>query len=220
VNQSEFRVRLAKRARRAGVPIPAELADRLEIYYRLLTSWNMKINLTGLNLSETTPESIDRLLIEPLVAARHVQAGVTRMLDIGSGGGSPALPLALTIPGVRLVMVESKTRKSVFLREAVRALDLTQAEVVTARFEELLSRPDLHETQDLVTVRAVRIEPSLFTTVQAFTRPKGVVFLFRGSGQDPSGNFSPLLTWKATYPLVDQHRSRLVILEKRRIAGR
>lgn len=220
MSQSEFRVRLIKRARRAGVPVPAELADRLEIYYRLLTSWNTKINLTGLNLSETTPESIDRLLIEPLVAAKHVPTGVSRMLDIGSGGGSPALPLALTIPGVRLVMVESKTRKSVFLREAVRALDLTDAEVVTARFEELLSRPDLHETQDLVTVRAIRVEPSLFTTVQAFTRPRGAVFLFRGSGPEPSGSLSPLLTWKATYPLVDLHRSRLMILEKRSIVGR
>ena len=161
--------------------VPQELAERLEIYYRLLTLWNSKINLTGLNLSETTPESIDRLLIEPLVAAKHAPPGVTRMFDIGSGGGSPALPLALSIPGVRLVMVESKTRKSVFLREAVRALDLTGAEVVTARFEELLSRPDLHETQDLVTIRAVRLEARLFTSVQAFTKPKGVVFLFRST---------------------------------------
>ena len=192
------------------------LADRLEIYYRLLTQWNSKINLTGLNLSETTPESIDRLLIEPLVAAKHVPAGVSRMLDIGSGGGSPALPLALSISGVRLVMVESKTRKSVFLREAVRALDLAGAEVVTARFEELLSRPDLHETQDLVSVRAVRIEARLFTTLQAFTRPGGAVFLFRGSKAALPGDvFSPLLTWKASYSLLDSHLSNLMILEKR-----
>jgi 16S rRNA G527 N7-methylase RsmG len=90
VNRSEFRDRLVRRARRAGVLVPTELATRLEIYYRLLASWNTKINLTGLNLSETTPESIDRLLIEPLVAARYVQPGVLTMLDVGSGGGSPA----------------------------------------------------------------------------------------------------------------------------------
>ena len=201
--------------------LPAGLAERLEIYYRLLASWNTKINLTGLNLAETTPESIDRLVIEPLVAAKHVPTGVCRMLDIGSGGGSPALPLALTIPGVRLVMVESKIRKSVFLREAVRALDLAGAEVVTARFEELLSRPDLHETQDLVTVRAVRIEAGLFTPLQAFTKPAGTVFLFRGSASGPpGGSLSPLLTWKATYPLVEPHRSRLMILEKNSAAWR
>ena len=49
------------------------------------------------------------------------------MIDIGSGGGSPAIPLALAVPGLRLLMVESKTRKSVFLREAVRALGPDEA---------------------------------------------------------------------------------------------
>ncbi|NOT26260.1 MAG: 16S rRNA (guanine(527)-N(7))-methyltransferase RsmG [Acidobacteria bacterium] len=197
------------------------MADRLEVYYRLLASWNTKINLTGLNLADTTPESIDRLLVEPLVAAKYVPPGVARMIDIGSGGGSPAIPLALAIPGVQLVMVESKTRKSVFLREAVRALELPDAEVVTARVEELLARPDLHETQDLVTVRAVRIEASLFTTLQAFTKPGGSVFMFRGAAADPQwGDFSPLLTWRATFPLVEATRDRLLVFEKRKASLR
>lgn len=221
MKQSEFRGRLEKRARRSGVSLTATLAERLEVYYRLLASWNSKINLTGLNLAEATPESLDRLLVEPLVAAKQVPAGISRMIDIGSGGGSPAIPLALTIPGVHLVMVESKTRKSVFLREAVRALELPDVEVITARVEEVLARPDLHETQDLVTVRAVRVEAGLFTTLQAFTKPSGHVFLFRGAASDPNWDaFSPLLTWKATYPLVESTRGRLLIFEKRKATGR
>jgi 16S rRNA (guanine527-N7)-methyltransferase len=214
VRTNEFKDRLVRRAHRAGISIPDDLATQLEVYYRLLTSWNAKINLTGLNLSENGHEVIDRLLIEPIVAARHVPAGTARMLDIGSGGGSPALPLALATTGVRLVMVESKTRKSVFLREAVRALEL-EAEVVTARFEELLARPDLHETQDLVSIRAVRIDQAVFSTLQAFTKPRGVVFLFRSSGASKHVESStPLLAWKATHPLIESLRSQLVVLEK------
>ena len=49
--------------------------------------------------------------------------------DIGSGGGSPAIPLKLARPTLPLPMVESKTRKAVFLREAVRALGLARREV-------------------------------------------------------------------------------------------
>ena len=56
-------------------------------------------------------------------------------------------------------MVEVKTRKAVFLREAVRELALKDAEVETSRFEELLSRPEMHESADIVTIRAVRVEP-------------------------------------------------------------
>jgi len=200
--------------------VSPELEARLEAYFRLLSVWNMKVNLTGLKLSDMAPEALDRLLIEPLVGARYVPAGATRMLDIGSGGGSPAIPLALATPRLRLMMVESKTRKSVFLREAIRALDLKGADVATARFEELLSRPDLHEAHDLVTIRAVRIEARTLMALQAFARPGGLVFLFRGSvAADPSETVTPPLFWTATYPLLESLRSRLVVLEKRAMGG-
>lgn len=221
MNKREFQDRLTRRARRAGVTLSAELGAQLEVYYRLLATWNTKINLTGLKLSEeVSPDAVDRLLIEPLVAARYVPGRTSRMLDVGSGGGSPAIPLALALPQVRLLMVESKTRKSVFLREAIRALGLQDAEVVTARFEELLARPDLHEAHDLVTVRAVRVEARALLTLQAFAKPAGLLFLFRGSGtSDPSESVTPPLAWKATYPLIESLRSRLVVLEKRATPG-
>jgi len=220
LTRREFQDRLARRARRAGVTLTPELADQLEAYYRLLATWNTKINLTGLRLSEISPDALDRLLIEPVVAAKYVSPRTSCMLDVGSGGGSPAIPLALAIPKVRLLMVESKTRKSVFLREAVRALGLKDTDVATARFEELLARPDLHEAHDLVTIRAVRVEARVLGTLQAFAKPGGLVFLFRGSGHsDPSESVTPPLAWKATYPLIESLRSRLVVLEKRAVAG-
>lgn len=220
MNSREFQRRLGRRARRAGLTLTVELAAQLEAYYRLLTIWNAKINLTGLKLSEASPDAIDRLLIEPVVAARYAPMKAARMLDVGTGGGSPAIPLALAVPCASLLMVESKTRKSVFLREAVRTLGLKAAEVVTARFEELLARPDLHETLDLVTVRAVRIESRMLLTLQAFAKPGGLVFLFRGAGtSDPSESVTPPLAWKATYPLIESLRSRLVVLEKRATTG-
>jgi 16S rRNA (guanine527-N7)-methyltransferase len=218
VNAREFRERLTRRAKRAGITVPAELVSQLEIYYRLLATWNRKINLTALNLEEPTDEAFDRLLVEPLVAARHAPAGVKRMLDVGTGGGSPAIPFALAVPGVSLLMVESKTRKSVFLREAIRALGLPGADVATARFEELLARPDLHEAHDLVTIRAVRIETRVLLGLQAFLRPGGQLFLFRAQGStDRPETAPPPLTWVATYPLVESLRSRLVVLSKRHL---
>ena len=211
----EFQDRLARRARRVGVALSPALATSLESYYRLLVTWNQKINLSGLNLLEPTPEALDRLIIEPLVAAKHAPPGVSRMIDIGSGGGSPAVPFALAIPGLRLLMVESKTRKSVFLREVTRTLDMVHADVVTARYEELLSRPDLHEAHDLLTIRAVRVETRVLMSLQAFVKPKGQIFLFRSTSGDAPESLTPPLAWQATYPLLESLRSRLVVLEKR-----
>jgi 16S rRNA (guanine(527)-N(7))-methyltransferase RsmG len=195
--------------------IRQELGTQLEIYYRLLSNWNKKINLTGLNVGEVTPEAIDRLLIEPLVAASHVRPTVRTVLDIGSGGGSPAIPVALALPDVSLLMVEAKTRKSVFLKEALRALDLRRGDVITSRFEELLTKPRLHEAHDLLTIRAVRIESRVLMSMQAFVRPSGEIFLFRTTaGASGPASVTPPLAWKASFPLLEQ-ASSLVILEKR-----
>jgi 16S rRNA (guanine(527)-N(7))-methyltransferase RsmG len=217
VSSREFQERLARRARRAGLTIRPELGAQLEIYYRLLSTWNKKINLTGLNLSEFGPESLDRLLIEPLVAASHVRPAVRSVLDIGSGGGSPALPLALALPDVTLLMVEAKTRKSVFLREALRALGLARGEVITSRFEELLAKPRLHEAHDLLTIRAVRVEARVLMSLQAFVRPGGEIFLFRTTvaASGPAA-VTPPLAWKASFPLLEQG-STLVVLDKKQV---
>jgi 16S rRNA (guanine527-N7)-methyltransferase len=196
--------------------VSTDLSAALETYYRLLATWNSKINLSGLNLADPTPEALDRLLIEPLVAARHAPTGTTRLIDIGSGGGSPAIPFALSLPGLRLLMVEAKTRKSVFLREAARALGMHDAEVASSRFEELLARPDLHEAHDVLTIRAVRLEPRVLMSLQAFIRPGGLLFLFRSTtASDATSMVMPPLAWRATYPLLESLGSRVVILEKR-----
>ena len=216
----EFQDRLGRRARRAGAVLSDELGTKLEAYYRLLATWNQRINLTGLDLADVTPEALDRLLVEPLVAATHVQPGVARLIDIGSGGGSPAVPLTLAIPKSHLLMVESKTRKSVFLREVVRELKLN-ADVVTSRFEELLTRPDLHEAHDALTIRAVRIEARVLSSLQAFVKPNGSLLLFRGgSGTDVPDILNPPLVWTGTYPLLESLQSHLVILAKRTVGRR
>ncbi len=215
MSSREFQDRLARRARRAGVVLPPSLGPRLEIYFRLLAAWNEKMNLTGLDLAEQGPAAIDRLLIEPLVAARHASP-TTKMIDIGSGGGSPAIPLALALSVRHVLLVEAKTRKSVFLKEALRALEMTDAEVVTSRFEELLAKPELHEAHELLTLRAVRVESAVLMNLQAFVRPGGELFLFRAaSGAGSPGSLMPPLSWKATYPLLESQGSRLVVLRKR-----
>ena len=215
----EFREKLNRRAKVAGITLETELVAKLEIYYQLLTKWNAKINLTAFRLTpEGDDAAIDRLLIEPVVAARYVPENARTLLDAGSGGGSPALPLKLASRNLALRMVEVKTRKAVFLREAVRALNLKDAEVETSRFEELLPRAELHEALDLVSIRAVRVELRTLNTLQAFLRPGGKLMLFRGAGKnDLEDSPPPPLAWMATYPLVDSLHSKLVVLSKTRV---
>jgi 16S rRNA (guanine527-N7)-methyltransferase len=208
----DFPTRLSRRAGRAGVFIPDELAEQLVKYYELLVRWNRKINLTSL---ENPDQAIDRLLLEPLIAARYLPSPWSKVMDIGSGGGSPAIPLKLATPGIKLMMVEVKARKSAFLREACRQLRLDHTRVENARYEELLARPELHEAHDVVGLRAVRVESRVLTSLQAFLKPGGTLMLFRGPGGPESPAFVPPLEFAATYPLIESLRSRLTLLTKR-----
>ncbi len=187
----------------------------MEAYFRLLELWNDKINLTALPLREAQDQAIDRLLIEPLVAAKFLPGPDCRVLDVGSGGGSPAIPMKLALPRLLMWMVEAKTRKCAFLREAIRQLALYDTVVENARYEELLTRPDLHEAMDVITVRAVRVEVRVLLILQAFVRPGGQIFLFRGrSGPDVPTALTPPLAWQATHRLFDSFDNRLVIIRK------
>jgi 16S rRNA (guanine527-N7)-methyltransferase len=207
----DFRTRLARRAKKAGVFLHDELSSQLTCYYDLLSRWNRKINLTALDDAD---DAIDRLLLEPVLAARYLPPGVGSLMDIGSGGGSPAIPLKLCVPAASLTMVEAKARKSAFLREAVRVLHLEQSSVENARYEELLTRPELHEAFDVLSLRAVRVEVRTLLTLQAFVRPGGLLFLFRGAGGPDSPDVVPPLRWTGTFPLIEALQSRLTLLQK------
>jgi 16S rRNA (guanine527-N7)-methyltransferase len=173
---------LRERARSHGVLLPDVLIPKLLSYYSLLMRWNARMNLTSL----TNPtQAIDRLLLEPVKAGQNVPAG-RAVVDLGSGGGSPAIPLALACGARSLLMIESKARKAAFLREAVRHVGLPAA-VECARFEDVL--PKLRKSADLVSIRAVRVDEPLLALVRPALAPGGEAVLFASTAADigPTG---------------------------------
>lgn len=174
------------------------MLEPLEAYFRLLAQWNAKINLTALPLEVPTDETFDRLLVEPLAASRQIERVLSQFkgtpnpvwFDLGSGGGSPAIPLKIARPALALTMIESKERKSAFLREAVRTLGLSKAEVLNCRFEDAGKQMGHEVAADLVTVRAVRTDDELFETAATLLNNNGRLLMFRPAHSpmaDPGG---------------------------------
>jgi 16S rRNA (guanine527-N7)-methyltransferase len=162
----------------APVPVVA-LLELHERYIQLLTKWNRTINLTSLKLEPISDEAIDRLLVEPIAASQKADNSDTNIIDLGTGGGSPAIPFWIQLPASRITMVESRSRKCAFLNEAVRQIRPGQGMALDNRFEELLEQhPQLAASADIVTVRAVRLDEPTSALIGSLLKPQGRVFHF------------------------------------------
>ncbi len=141
----------------------------------LVTKFDRAAGLTSFGSRE---ERTLRYFAEPLAVLNWVpEDGLA--IDIGSGGGSPALPLAIARPMLEWVLVESNGRKSFFLEEAVRALGLDKVRVHRGRFEAMEPR----KRADLVTCRAVNLEPSTQRKLVSSLYPKGRFLWFGGEAR-------------------------------------
>jgi 16S rRNA (guanine527-N7)-methyltransferase len=135
----------------------------------MLLDWNRSVNLTGARTMDEVLAQIaagDALLAVPW-------AGIGVVIDIGSGGGLPALPMAIAMPQVHFTLLEANARKSAFLEQAAAALKLTNVAVAAGRAEELGRQPGLREQFDRAISRAAAPPAVLLELALPFVRPGG-----------------------------------------------
>jgi len=203
---SDLPARIGARAALAGVDVVPSLANALAAYIRLLARWNQTINLTALRVDPPDEDAIDRLLVEPLAAVAALDPHDEFIVDVGSGGGSPALPMKLAAPACRFLLVESKARKAAFLREAVRQLRLEGVTVDNRRLDDVAASR-LQPRADVATMRAVKVEAGVIAALREILNPRGRVFAFVGAEGDPafpsaSSKFRPLVPDRGTQLVV------------------
>jgi 16S rRNA (guanine527-N7)-methyltransferase len=121
-------------------------------YAQVLADWNAHTNLTAIS----TPEAIYRRhFLDSLSLVRFWGDPPARLIDLGSGGGFPGVPLKIVRPELRLTLVDSVAKKTAFLNHLVQELGLEGVQVRTARAEELGRDPAEREQYDVVTARAL-----------------------------------------------------------------
>lgn len=158
--------------------LPAALPERLSVYLELLLKWNSRVNLTAIRGPE---EIVARHFGESLFAAAALyptmeQAAGT-LIDLGSGAGFPGLPIKLWAPPLSLTLIEAQQKKSVFLKEVVRALELEGVEVYSGRAEEASF------TAETVTLRAVEKFADALPVAAGLVAEGGRLALLVGSEQ-------------------------------------
>jgi 16S rRNA (guanine527-N7)-methyltransferase len=154
-------------------PLPATVERFLE----LLGDANRHVNLVSRRLTREELRGHAREALEalPLLPSPRPGRGL-RLLDLGSGGGFPAIPILLARLDIEGVLVESTAKKGVFLRHAIRELGLT-AEVVNARFPGAFPMRDVPRF-DILTSRAVADAGTLVRTARPILSPGAVALLW------------------------------------------
>jgi 16S rRNA (guanine527-N7)-methyltransferase len=118
--------------------LDATQAGRFETYVSLFVRWGARVNLTSIRDEEGI---LSRHFVESIACARALPEGISTLLDFGSGGGFPGIPIALCRPEIAVTLAESQGKKAAFLQEAVRVLGLSakvqaqRAELLETRFE-------------------------------------------------------------------------------------
>src|SRR5215210_621001 len=123
--------------------------NALALYKSELLKWTAKVNLIG----PEARENLDEHIAEALTAAEILKPE-GEVLDFGSGGGLPAIPMAIASPGARFHLVEADQKKWAFLKFAVRECELN-CQVHGDRLQRLIPRLDPQQKFSLVTSRAV-----------------------------------------------------------------
>lgn len=113
-------------------PLGPELTGRFETYLSLFIRWNARMNLSAVRGED---EILARHFVESIACAR-VLPQVRTLLDFGSGGGLPGIPIALCRPEIEVTLAESQGKKAAFLQEAVRVLGI-RVKVHAGRAESL-----------------------------------------------------------------------------------
>jgi 16S rRNA (guanine527-N7)-methyltransferase len=118
-----------------GIALPAEARAQLAAYLALLAKWNQTYNLTAIREPErmVTHHALDALAVVPQIEHPSV---ALRVLDVGSGGGIPGIPLAIARSGWRVTLLDSNHKKGAFLTQAAIELALGNVEVAVSRVED------------------------------------------------------------------------------------
>lgn len=158
-----------------ALPPAAELA--LETFLAELLRWNQKVNLTSItNLSEAREKHLlDSLTLLPLLQ------GDERVLDVGSGGGFPGIPLKLAAPGLHLLSIDAVQKKIAFQRHVARLLGLQGFSAEHLRVEQMPQHPLARGGFAVVVSRAFASLEQFATLALPCLAPGGRIVAMKGA---------------------------------------
>ena len=161
-----------------GITITDEQQEKFENYYRLLTFYNDRFNITAITEKN---EVIEKHFIDSCLGNKLLTKGL--LIDVGAGGGFPSIPLKILNPELKMVLLEATGKKCEFLREVVKELNLLDVEVINGRAEDL-AKTNKRESFDFCVARAVARLNTLSEYCMPFIKVGGSFIAYKGDATE------------------------------------
>ncbi len=140
---------------------PGQL-EQFQIYYQELADWNRRVNLTSItDFKDVQIKHFLDSLTVTIALKPQINDTETRLIDVGTGAGMPGLPIKITFPAIKLVLLEATAKKAAFLAHLKQKLGLDDVEILVGRAEEVAHEAQYREHFDIVLSRAVAPLPTL-----------------------------------------------------------
>ena len=161
-----------------GIPEAGSKAEKLREYMTLVLERNRQVNLTAITdpaefMEKHYADSLSCSCLDEFEAAESV-------IDVGTGGGFPGVPLAICFPEKEFTLIDSLNKRILIIREFCEALEITNVTALHGRAEDLARREDLRERFDLCVSRAVANLRTLSELCLPFVRPGGSFIAYKG----------------------------------------
>ena len=176
IGSKEWQRFIIDSARELGIEIDERVSARFSIHACELIKWNRKINLTAI----TDPREIAiKHYLDSLVPAEFI-SDKARLLDIGSGGGFPGLPLKIFKPTIFALLIDGVRKKINFLKHVLRILGLENIEARQMRPEMLLKDPECVASFDVIISRALSDLATFVRSALPLLAQHGTIIAMKG----------------------------------------
>jgi len=167
-------------AKKLDVDIDKRKIDKFAIHALELMKWNQKTNLTAI----TDPFEIAvKHFLDSIVPVTIIPSNAS-LLDIGSGGGFPGIPLKISLPSLSVTLIDASRKKVSFLKHIIRILELKNIDALHIRAEDFAKKPGVKKKYNVIVSRALSSMTSFALTSLPFLKKEGVIIAMRGTVSD------------------------------------
>ena len=177
IGSPQWAALIVEGAKAFGLALDQKQVSRFAAHASELIKWNKKFNLTTI----TDPRDMAlKHYLDSIVPANRIPP-FSALLDIGSGGGFPGIPLKIVCPSIELTLIDGSRKKISFLKHALRSLQINDVEARQTRSEQLVDHPDFVSAFDVIACRALSSLGAFVQMALPLLAEEGIIIAWRGN---------------------------------------